>query len=141
MIRRIARLARFWWLSVPEPRVLSLLVTFCYLVAIVGGGYTIAATPEIQGDTALSALTGALLVGGSLFGLVCTWRKAWAFERIAIGMILLASVVYLLALLFESDGATSHQVSFIFALTGSLLFGVRFGMILLFSKQPEAVTL
>lgn len=140
--RRVSGFFHFWWYKVPEPRVVSLVTGFVYLVFLATGVVTVLSPPVsvegIFGEFTMQVV-GSFLIGGSVIGIVGGVRDFWALERVGIvGMGFgLMSYFYMVLSLQGVVGSGSRftQLGVILAALGFLI--LRLSLIWRYTYKPR----
>lgn len=94
---RSLRKLRTWWLTVPEPREISVAYTVIYALAATLGVATIAAPPDaIQhiASTGLIILVGCFLTAGAALAAGAGYWDYWQLERLGLVLICGGLVCY-----------------------------------------------
>ncbi len=141
MIAKLTRWARTWWLTVPEPREISMIYTLIYAAALGTGICTLVIPPptiqHIAAPPTLAFIGYGLVVGAALAAAGGYW-EVWALERG--GLVLIAAAlagigVLLIALQHVELGARVLQLG-VLVLAISVLV-VRWVMIRIFTYRPR----
>ena len=95
--RKLETWFKFWWLRIPEPRIVSMITGFGYLILVLTGLATLLLPPQTYiGATGplLMTLVGWFLVGGGAVGLLGGMRDFWHLERVGIAAMIVGVGAY-----------------------------------------------
>lgn len=134
---------RFWWLKVPDPRIVSMIVGSVYAAAffLLGGVGTLLKPPlSIVGEVGTLTMTtvGCLFLVGSVVGMIGGALDHWELERVGIAAMGVGSLVYayiVLTLHFTSSGSRLTQLGMLTAAAGFL--ALRLAMIWRYDYKPR----
>ena len=130
---------RQWWLTIPEPRDLSLVWAVAYLVLAAAGVAAVFAPPHaivaVFSWPALAAV-GWLLIVGAVLAMVGGWREFWKLERVGIAGMGGASLLFaLIALGLPRDDLVGVVLGYVaFAI---ITLTARYLMIWRFAYRPR----
>lgn len=141
--RRASDWFRFWWLKVPDPRIVSIIVGIVYATAFftLGGLGTLIAPPQsIVGEVGSRTMiaVGCLFLIGSVVGMIGGALDHWELERVGIAFMLVGAIVYsyiVLTLHFTMSGSRLTQLGMLTAAIGFLL--LRLAMIWRYDYKPR----
>ena len=133
---------RFWWLKVPEPRVVSLISGALYSVMVITGLFTLFLPPQTyQGVFAdlVIQLVGYFFIGGGIVGIVGGTLDFWQLERVGVSAMLLGLGFYLYIVanlqVMSDSGNRFTQMGVMVSLGVSLM--MRMAMIWRYPYKPR----
>lgn len=143
--RRARDWLRSWWLKVPDPRIISIIVATVYGGAFfaLGGIGTLTAPPLSitetvpQGDMVMLGV-GVLFLAGSIVGMIGGTLDHWELERVGIGAMGAAALLYayiVITLHLSSSGSRLTQLAMLTAGIGFL--ALRLAMIWRYDYKPR----
>ena len=138
---------RYWWLKIPDPRIVSVVVGSVYGAAflLLGGiGTLVSPPPKIveavpQGETAMIGL-GVIFTLGALVGMVGGTLDHWQLERVGVVAMLAGSLLYAyieVALSILYPGTRFAQLGMLGAGVGFL--ALRLTMIWRYDYKPRGM--
>lgn len=142
-MRHLRDWLRFWWLKVPDPRIISILVGTVYAVAflLLGGVGTLVAPPQtIVGEVGERTMiaVGCLFLLGAVVGMIGGTLDHWELERVGIAFMTVGALVYayiVFTLHFTSSGSRLTQLAMLTAAVGFL--ALRLAMIWRYDYKPR----
>ncbi|MFA5608120.1 MAG: hypothetical protein WDA07_13200 [Leucobacter sp.] len=140
---RIQDWFRYWWLKVPDPRIISIIVGTVYLFGffLLGGVGTLTNPPvTIIGEVGEVTMTtvGFLFLVGAVIGMIGGTLDHWELERVGVVTMGLGALVYayiVISLHYTSTGSRLTQLAMILAGLGFL--GLRLAMIWRYDYKPR----
>lgn len=144
-MRRARDWLRSWWLKVPDPRIISVIVGTVYGAAffLLGGVGTLTAPPLSitetvpQGDAVMVGV-GVLFLAGSIVGMIGGALDHWELERVGIAAMAAAALLYayiVITLHVSSPGSRLTQLAMLTAGIGFL--ALRLAMIWRYDFAPR----
>ena len=133
---------RTWWLTVPEPRHISVGWGVAYLMLGLAGYVALSDPPTSlvskAGQQPIILSLGCLNVAGMVIAMISGWRDFWKGERLGIGLMIGAACIYasLIVALGISQGG-SRGVQFFYVAFVLVVLGVRYLMIRWFTYRPR----
>lgn len=131
-----------WWLTVPEPRLLSVGWGVAYLMLGLAGYVALSDPPtslvSMAGRDSIILSLGGLNVAGMVIAMISGWRDFWKGERLGIGLMIGAAGIYasLIIALWISQGG-SRGVQFFYVAFVLVVLGIRYLMIRCFTYRPR----
>lgn len=134
--------ARFWWLTVPEPRLLSIGWGVVYLAVLCAGVAALTDPPlELLGaDTGalVQVSIGGLNTVGALVAMASGYRDFWRGERLGLALMSAAGLIYGGLLLHVRDRlGVSVAVPLAYLAAMLCVLGLRMLMIRWFTYRPR----
>lgn len=80
---------------------------------------------------------GWFLIIGGVFSAATGWADAWAFERLGLALLIMATIAYTLVLATSELRGESRSVDLTMTAFGLVLFVIRLGMIWRYSRRPR----
>lgn len=130
---------RSWWLTVPEPRDLSIAWGLAYVALASAGVGAVLSPPQVVVDSytwPTLAAVGWLLMVGAVVAMVGGWRDHWRLERIGLVAMLGATLLYAVMILTLQESGVSG-VMLGYALFASIAMVIRYLMIWRFTYRPR----
>lgn len=142
MIARFSRWARFWWLTVPEPRLFSVGWGVAYFAVFAAGVAALTGPPIELLDASASAIVqvsvGGLNLVGTVVAMASGYRDFWRGERLGLGLMIAAGAIYAVLLLYVQEAlGLSTLVTFAYLVALLVLLGLRYLMIRWFTYRPR----
>lgn len=139
MTGRLRHMVRFWWASIPDPRLVSAGFAVAYGLAVLGGLRTLVSPPSGASADAhgLVVMVGWFLIAGGVFSAAAGWADAWAFERLGLALLIMATIAYTLVLAASEFRGEARSVGLTMTAFGLVLFVIRLGMIWRFTRRPR----
>lgn len=129
------------WLSIREPRMITIIQTFAYAACAAGGVSTLVAPPGVAQGTfglVVTTLWGWLALVGGLAGVISCPRGVWLVERPAVVLCMTAMVLYAgISLSLHFVSAYSYLPQFFAIMVALLYFLARLFTIRRYSYDPE----
>lgn len=97
-VKTVRSRLRDLWMFIPDPRIVSLIIGFSYLMFLVTGFITLILPPnsiEAEYGNVVMQLVGYFFIGGSLLGMVGGTTEFWQLERVGIVGMAVGLLTYL----------------------------------------------
>ena len=139
---RLIRLAKVWWLTVPEPRVFSLGWGAAYLMLGCAGLLALVDPPlSLIGSAGWLPVVlslGGLNVLGMFISMISGWCDFWKGERLGLAFMLGAAGIYAgLIVTLQLNESGNRWVQFFYVAFTLVVLGLRYLMIRWYTFRPR----
>lgn len=139
---RLIRLAKVWWLTVPEPRVFSLGWGAAYLMLGCAGLLALVDPPlSLIGSAGWLPVVlslGGLNVLGMFISMISGWCDFWKGERLGLAFMLGAAGIYAgLIVTLQLSETGNRWVQFFYVAFTLVVLGLRYLMIRWYTFRPR----
>lgn len=139
---RLIRLAKVWWLTVPEPRVFSLGWGAAYLMLGCAGLLALVDPPlSLIGSAGWLPVVislGGLNVLGMFISMISGWCDFWKGERLGLAFMLGAAGIYAgLIVTLQLHESGNRWVQFFYVAFAFVVLGLRYLMIRWYTFRPR----
>lgn len=97
-VKTVGSRLKSMWMFIPDPRIVSLIIGFSYLVFLTTGIVTLALPPssiEAEYGDVVMQLVGYFFIAGSIIGMIGGTTEFWQLERVGIAGMAVGLFTYL----------------------------------------------